>query len=104
MPDDRECLVDEPTPEARPIAFPEATGWAEGPSAEGLPFQRGEQPDGTLQAVTCWELTDEAIAELVRTRCLYVGVRGERPVAMWLQVTRHNVFYRPAKIKTEEAP
>lgn len=94
MPDDRPCLADEPNLEARPIAFPEASGWAEGPSAEGLPFHIGAQPDGTLQAITCWELTDEAIAELVRTRCLYVGIRGERPVAMWIRATRRNIFYR----------
>ena len=96
MPDARECLADEPTPEARPIAFPEANGWAEGPDAEGMPYQLGVQPEGTLQAISCWELTDEAIAELVRTRCLYVGVRGEKPVAMWIRVTRGSIFYRQA--------
>ena len=100
MPDRREILADEPTPEALPIAFPEATGWAEGPETEGAPYQLGEQPDGTLQAVTCWELSDEAIAEIVRTRRLYIGVRGDRPVAMWIRAIRRNVFDRLNK----EAP
>lgn len=97
MPDRRETLADEPTREAVPIVFPEANGWAEGPDAEGMPFQLGEQPDGTRQAISCWELTDEAIAEIVRTRRVYVGVRGERPVAMWIKAIRRNVFYRPAQ-------
>ena len=63
---------------ASPVEFPERNfiwrGWpADGdrPEVADLPAYRSE-----AQTISCWELSDEEVEEIVRTRRVWIGVLG----------------------------